>query len=128
MNAELTKKAQNLIFARNGIGKSFLSRAFRYLDLHGQGLKVSDAGRNLVSDESPDRKGNFSFSRGMNVMGSLQLEAAHNNATAQVSDTIFHVFSDDFVQEELRERQYDINGEIENHISVDSENIRLEDA
>lgn len=30
LDAELTKNAQNLIFARNGIGKSFLSRAFRY--------------------------------------------------------------------------------------------------
>ena len=38
LNAELTKRAQNLIFARNGIGKSFLSRAFRYLYMHGQDL------------------------------------------------------------------------------------------
>ena len=40
LNGELTKNAQNLVFARNGTGKSFLSRAFRYLDLYGQGLSL----------------------------------------------------------------------------------------
>ena len=127
LNAEITKRAQNLIFARNGTGKSFLSRAFRYLDLHGQGLDLSNAARNLVSDESPDGQGAFTFSRGTNVMGALQLDRAANAVTAQVSDTIFHVFSDDFVQEELRERAFEINGQIENQISVDSESIKLED-
>ena len=43
LDGELTNKAQNLVFARNGIGKSFLSRAFRYLDLHGQARDVDDA-------------------------------------------------------------------------------------
>ena len=37
------------------------------------------------------------------------------------------MFSEDFVQEELREREYEIDGEIENQISVDSENIKLKD-
>ena len=128
LNAEMTKNAQNMIFARNGIGKSFLSRAFRYLDKHGQEIDLTDAARNLVSDEAPDGKGAFSFSRGSNVLGNLQLEVAANNATAQVSDTIFHVFSDDFVQEELRERKYTIHGEIEHQISVDSDSIKLTDA
>ena len=61
-------------------------------------------------------------------MGTLELERAANRVTALVSDTIFHVFSDDFVQEELRERSFEINGEIQNQISVDSESIKLEDA
>jgi len=59
LNGELTKHAQNLIFARNGTGKSFLSRAFRYLDQHGQGQALTGAARNLVSDESADGKGKF---------------------------------------------------------------------
>ena len=128
LNAEISSRAQNLIFARNGTGKSFLSRAFRYLDLQGQGLDVSGAAQALVSDESPDGKGAFTFSRGTNVMGALQLEKSTNTVSTQVSDTIFHVFSDDFVQEELRERAFELDGEIENQISVDSESIRLEDA
>ena len=113
---------------RNGIGKSFLSRAFRYLDKHGQEIDLTDAARNLVSDEAPDGKGAFLFSRGTSVLGNLQLAVATNNATAEVSDTIFHVFSDDFVQEELRERKYTIHGDIEHQISVDSDSIKLTDA
>lgn len=128
LDGELTKKAQNLIFARNGVGKSFLSRAFRYLDLQGQGKAIDDAAKNLVSDESSDGKGVFSFARGTNSMGTLALEKTGDVVTANVGDAIFHVFSEDFVQDELRERQYKIDGEIENQIAVDSENIKAKDA
>ncbi len=127
VNGELSKNAQNLVFARNGTGKSFLSRAFRYLDLHGQGKDVSKAAFNLVSDESADAKGSFSFSRGTNALGTLLLEKPGDNVTANVADTIFHVFSEDFIHAELRDRQYVIDGEIENQISVDSANIELKD-
>jgi len=116
------------VFARNGTGKSFLSRAFRYLDWQGQGKDVSEAAFNLVSDESPDAKGSFSFSRGTNTLGTLQLEKPGDKVTANVAGTIFHVFSEDFVHDELRDRQYEIDGEIENQIAVDSANIELKDA
>ena len=118
LNGELTKNAQNLVFARNGTGKSFLSRAFRYLDLHGQGASLNDAPRNLVSDESPDGKGTFCFGRGADVMGSLKLEKTGYQTIPQLNETLFHVFSEDFVHEELREQEYNLNGEIENQISV----------
>ena len=128
LDGELTKNAQNLIFARNGTGKSFLSRAFRYLDIYRQGKALSDAARNLVSDESSDGKGHFTFSRGTDAKGSLYLEKTGDIAIAQVSDAIFHVFSADFVQEELREQEYNLDGEIENQIAVDSANIQIKDA
>lgn len=128
LNVELTKNAQNLIFARNGTGKSFLSRAFRCLDLHGQGASLEDVPLSLVSDESPDGKGAFSFGRGTNVMGSLELDKPADQTKAQLNGTIFHVFSEDFVQEELREQKYNLDGEIENQIAVDSANIHLTDA
>ncbi len=128
LNGDLTKRAQNLVFARNGTGKSFLSRAFRYLDLYRQGVPLDNAPRDLVSDESPDGKGEFAFGRGAEVMGSLQLEKAGDQSTAQLNDTIFHVFSEDFVQDELREQEYNLDGEIENQIAVDSTNIQLSDA
>jgi len=127
VDGELSKNAQNLVFARNGTGKSFLSRAFRYLDLYGQGRNVSKAAFYLVSDESADGKGSFSLSRGTNTLGTLQLEKTGDNVTADVADTIFHVFSEDFVHDELRDRQYEIDGEIENQIAVDSANIELKD-
>lgn len=127
VDAELSKNAQNLVFARNGTGKSFLSRAFRYLDLHRQGKDVSKAAFYLVSDESADAKGSFSFSRGTNALGTLNLEKSGDIVAANVPDTIFHVFSEDFVHDELRDRQYVIDGEIENQIAVDSSNIELKD-
>lgn len=128
LDGELTKFAQNLIFARNGTGKSFLSRAFRYLDLKSQGKDIADAALNLVSDESADGKGYFAFSRGTKAIGRLELDKNRNGVTASVTETIFHVFSEDFVHDELRERQYEIDGEIESQIAVDSENIKLKGA
>ncbi len=129
VDGKLSKNAQNLVFARNGTGKSFLSRAFRYLDLYRQGKDVSGAALNLVSDESADGKGSFSFSCG-NELGTLQLdqlEKPGDKVSAEVFETIFHVFSEDFVHEELRARQYEIDGEIENQIVVDRANIELQD-
>lgn len=126
LSSKLSKQTQNLIFARNGTGKSFLSRAFRYLDLHGQKRDISEAALHLVSDEAASGKGAFSFSRGASVIGALELEKTGNKVNVDVSGTIFHVFSEDFVHEELREREYKIDGQIENQIAVDSANIELE--
>lgn len=128
LDGELTKNNQNLVFARNGSGKSFLSRAFRYLDLHGQKQDIAKAAFNLVSDESIDGSGSFAISRGTSKKGTIALQKAGDKVTATVNDTIFHVFSEDFVQDELRERKYEPDGEIENQIAVDSENIKLDDA
>jgi len=66
--------------------------------------------------------------RSADEMGSLQLEKLGDQTKAQLYETIFHVFSEDFVQEELREQEYHLDGEIGNQISVDSANIQLTDA
>lgn len=128
LEGELASKSRNLIFARNGTGKSFLSRAFRCLDLHVQEKSLLGAPRDLVSDESADGKGEFSFARGETHLGSLKLDKDGDSVIANVNETIFHVFSEDFVHEELREQQYKLNGEIENEIAVDSTNIKLKEA
>lgn len=128
LDGTLTKHAQNLIFARNGTGKSFLSRALRYLDLYGQDREIQNAPSDLVSDESADGLGRFFFGRESSEMGSLELDRRGNSVSASINDTIFHVFSEDFVQEELRERSYEIDGAIDNQISVDRENIKLKDS
>lgn len=125
LDAQLGAANQALIFARNGTGKSFLSRAFRYLDLHGQQQDITDAPSCLISEESVDGKGLFSISRGDATLGELHLE--HSKATATIEDTIFHVFSEDFVQDELRERQYIIDGTIENQIAIDRGDIRQQE-
>ncbi|MBC6405249.1 MAG: AAA family ATPase [Rhodospirillales bacterium] len=128
LDGELTKHDQNLLFARNGTGKSFLSRAFRCLDLYGQEKDVSVEALNLLSDEAGDGAGSFTFRLGDTDMGSLTLQKDGDQVTPKVApDTIFHVFSEDFVQEELRERKYELDGKIEDQIAIDSENIELGD-
>lgn len=125
LKGELAKHSQNLIFARNGTGKSFLSRALRYLDLHAQGRDINEAAASLVSDESNNGQGSFVISSGSSILGSLELNRRSATASATVAETIFHVFSEDFVHDELREKKYEIDGKIEHQISVDSGNIRI---
>ncbi len=128
LDGELSKYPQNLVFARNGVGKSFLSRALRHLDLHGQGISMDQAPENLVSEESPNGGGSFSLLRGTSVKANLHLTQSAGDSKAQTPDTIVHVFSEDFVQDELRQHQYEIDGKIQNQIAVDSENIGIKDA
>lgn len=128
LECEFSNRDQNVIFARNGTGKSFLSRGFRYLDLFGQSENISDAATNLVSDESPDGKGEFAFLHGSDVLGKIKVEKGNENPDVTLNDTIFHVFSEEFVDQELRERTYQVSGEIENQIAVDSKSIEIDDA
>ena len=128
LNHDLSSRDQNLVFARNGTGKSFLSRALRYLDQHGQTESIEGASKNLVSDESVDGKGMFAISHGNVALGGLKLDKHADTVSANITDTIFHVFSEDFVHEELRQRGYAPNGEIDNTIALDSEIIKTKDA
>ena len=128
MDGELTKRAQNLIFARNGTGKSFISRAFRCLDLYGQEIDVLEFAEKLVSEESENGLGEFQFFRGTNQLGKLSLNANGPVVDVEIGNTIFHVFSEDFVHEELREKKFELDSEIKNEISIGSENIKLNSA
>lgn len=123
VDATLSKYAQNLIYARNGTGKSFLTRALRYLDLHTQGLDITNAAFDLVSEESTDSRGSFSLARGATSLGSLSLNCGSNQVSANSHDRIFHVFSDDFVHSELRQQDFDPDGKIESQIQLDQSNI-----
>ena len=92
LNCELSHRRQNVVFARNGTGKSFLSRAFRYLDLYGQGKPIADAQQQLVSDEAEDGSGEFECRHDGHMLGSLTLKSGPKQSTAKVQDTIFHFF------------------------------------
>ncbi|RCK32755.1 hypothetical protein TH9_13715 [Thalassospira xiamenensis] len=128
LDGELSDKRQNLVFARNGTGKSFLSRALRYLDKVGDGKDIPDAAINLVSDESTDGAGTFSISHREETLGSISLQKNGNLVAHKAPDRIFHVFSEDFIHEELREKGFKPDGNIENQIAVDSDNIKLKEA
>jgi len=71
LDADLSKFAQNLVYARNGTGKSFLTRALRYLDLHGEGQDIQDAPTNLIAEESTTGQGMFELSQGGASIGNF---------------------------------------------------------
>lgn len=127
LDAPLSKSARNMIYARNGTGKSFITRALRYLDIHGQQGDISDAAFNLVSEESLDGRGSFALAQGPTVLGSLTLNNSDSSVSASCLDRIFHVFSDDFVHAELRQNNYDMDGDIESEITLDQDNIDTKD-
>ncbi|MCV9960336.1 AAA family ATPase [Pararhizobium sp. BT-229] len=128
LDADLSKFAQNLVYARNGTGKSFLTRALRYLDLHGEGQDIQDAPTNLIAEESTNGQGMFELSQGGTNIGRLSLNLTIGQATPQLGDCIFHVFSDDFVHSELRQSNFVVNGNIESKITLDQTIISTKDA
>ncbi|GGG11717.1 hypothetical protein GCM10010924_45990 [Rhizobium wenxiniae] len=124
----MSKFAQNLVYARNGTGKSFLTRALRYLDLHGEGQDIQDAPTNLIAEESTTGQGMFELSQGDACIGKLSLDLTIRKATPQIGDRIFHVFSEDFVHSELRQSNFVVNGNIESKITLDHTMISTKDA
>ncbi|NVE94166.1 AAA family ATPase [Altererythrobacter lutimaris] len=128
LNGELTSHRQNLVFARNGAGKSFLTRAIRCLDRHGQGHDLKSYPSLIVSEESTDGRGSMSITQGDDFAASLKLDTTKSVAAAETGGQIFHVFSEDFVSEELREKRFNPDGDIQTEIAVDSENIEITEA
>lgn len=120
---KLSDRNQNLIFARNGTGKSFLARAFRYLDLYGQEEKILEPVDDLVSEEAEE--GKFSFSLESKILAEFVLKKPNDNDNTKISDVIFHVFSEDFVQRELRRHKFNLQDDVEGEIAMGSENIEI---
>lgn len=67
------------------------------------------------------------MAQGTTVLGSLALDNGKSSVTAACTDRIFHVFSDDFVHTELRQNDYDMDGNIASEITLDQDNIDTED-
>jgi wobble nucleotide-excising tRNase len=128
LDADLSKFAQNLVYARNGTGKSFLTRALRYLDLHGASEDISEAPGNLVAEETANGNGLFELSQGGHNLGKLTLNSLTPQVVPEIGGRIFHVFSDDFVNAELRQSDFVVNGNIESKITLDQSIISTKDA
>jgi len=126
LDSVLSKQKQNIIFANNGTGKSFLSRAFRSIKLAEQ-IDEKDLHNSLNSQESILRTGSFEFGYADQLLLKLELRSNQTVAITRDPDTIFHVFSSDFVDEELRTRGYTIDDEIDHEIIVGTENSDLMD-
>ncbi|MFN2100278.1 AAA family ATPase [Altererythrobacter sp. MF3-039] len=128
LDAELTKHAQNLIFARNGTGKSFLARTLRCLERNRGEEFLSRAPNEIVSQEAIDGRGSLKLHLDETVAAQAILDRTTASTQTDSGELIFHVFSEDFVRDELRARGFDPDSEITGHIAVDRDNIELDEA
>lgn len=128
LDAELSEKPQNLIYARNGTGKTFLSRAFNVFDKYSQNKLETIDPNMLVSEEAGDSGGSIVITDGTNELGKADIKKNPAEISVGVGDAIFHVFSDDFIEHELTQRDFDLDNNIEGEIIVGSDNIDLTEA
>ncbi len=99
IDAALSEEKRNLIFARNGTGKSFIARSLRMLDKAALSemdtVEIPDF---LVSEES-DGVGSFALYEDENCIGRIELSTSTKTTSVSEPSYIFHVFSEDYVDE-----------------------------
>ena len=127
LKQELSTDKQNLIYARNGTGKSFIARALRLLDQTVfSRYEQSDIPDLLVSEESSDGSGAFRLYEGTSCIGSLELNTRSKTVARVEPSYIFHVFTEDYIDEEVRNRLEELDGEIQHEIIIGRENVELD--
>ena len=106
------------VYANNGSGKTFLSRAFRLLTK--TELKIEDSNKLLTLGQT---NGSFNLnitnSDELGKIREVEFKISHNSIpiiTKNTNDYIFRVFNDDFIKENLEVSKYKPNGEIEGYI------------
>ena len=74
LKQDLSTDKHNLIYARNGTGKSFIARALRLFDqtVYSR-YEQSSIPDLLVSEESSNGRGSFRLYEGSSCIGSLEL-------------------------------------------------------
>ena len=128
MRQNLSDRKQNLIFARNGMGKSFIARALRLLDKSAfSSVDQSAIPDLLVSEEAPTGQGAFSLYEGDVCIGSFELDTNAKTVGLSPPKYIFHVFSEDYVNEQIRNRLEKLDGEITHQIIIGKENAELDE-
>lgn len=127
LDARLSNNKQNLIFARNGSGKSFLARSLRLLDESAlEGVAPQDMPKLLVSEEAPQKQGTFLLYEDAACIGSIGLNCVNKTVNFSIPHYIFHVFSEDYVDYHLRQKSFELDGEINHEIIVGKENLELD--
>lgn len=127
LDASLSNNKQNLIFARNGTGKSFLARSLRLLDEGAlDGVTPEEMPELLVSEEAPSKQGTFLLYEDQDCIGSIGLNCVNQSVSFSVPRYIFHVFSEDYVDFHLRQKSFELDGEIKHEIIVGQENLTLD--
>lgn len=128
LNSEKIGALQPIIFARNGSGKSFLSRAFRLVEL-GQQKKLPVSADNIISFE--ENKMNFCFKvckqdeHGHEIEKqefSVACERGKAPVVANNSDWKVHVFNQDFIRDAVRQQTFTLDSPVAGEIIVGEDN------
>ena len=127
IDSDLSCEKQNLVFAPNGTGKSFFARALRVLDDYAFAqLDEKSIPESIVSEEC-DGTSDFALFRGAESLAELKFDVRNKSTLRKSDNYIFHVFSADFIDAELRSKNYEIDGEkIQHEIVVGKENHELD--
>ena len=101
------------VFANNGSGKTFLSRAFQLLNNN----SIEKVNRILSINQT---RGVFKFNitDKLNVKKGLYIKLNKDKEAEIINNTgyIFHVFNSDYVKENIEELKYNPDGKIEGYI------------
>lgn len=119
--SENLSKLQIGIYARNGQGKTFISRSFRIFESN-EKLEGTSAIDYINNEES---NGQFTFGIGN---GKIHYEITNKKfeATKNDIDRIFYVFNSDYINENFATKKYLFDGNISGYI-LGKENIDLTD-
>jgi hypothetical protein len=132
LNKEIASNSLKIgVFANNGSGKTFISRMFRLTEISSR-LELDEEG-NSPTDKliSLDQNiGSFKFKvtdRDGNIAEQFCIDLSKQNVP-YIPETkyLFHVFNEDYVEDNLRSLDYDKNGEIDGYI-LGKVNIDLSD-
>ncbi|MGJ0125345.1 AAA family ATPase [Campylobacter coli] len=119
------------LYAMNGSGKTFISRAFRLAEMQNitEQNSMIDKVNDIVSFDSNNAKIQLHIKNLKNQdQFDLDIELTRDKFPRfnQKIWYIFHVFNSDYILENIQSRQYEVNGNIDGYI-IGKENIDLND-
>ncbi|QCE42873.1 AAA family ATPase [Psychroserpens sp. NJDZ02] len=101
------------VFANNGSGKTFISRAFRLINNN----SIENVNKILSINKT---KGSFKFNvtnmQDKKTQLSIKLNKDKEAVIIDNTDYIFHVFNSDYIKENIEELKYNPDGKIEGYI------------
>lgn len=114
---EMVNALKAVYYASNGTGKSFISRTFRLLS---PDKKDKNADELLTLGQT---SGNLNFyvidntqAPPVNKQLSVQIARGNTPVITDSTDYLFHVFNSEYVEENIRPRDYTPDGNIEGYI------------
>ncbi|HEB9321906.1 AAA family ATPase [Campylobacter coli] len=119
------------LYAMNGSGKTFISRAFRFAEIQNIAEQNSmiDKVNDIVSFDSNNAKIQLHI-KNLKNQDQFDLDVVLTRDKPprfnQKIWYIFHVFNSDYILENIQSRQYEVNGNIDGYI-IGKDNIDLND-